>query len=147
MFDRALAAAACLSIAFTAVDAAACTVEGSRLADEARAKRLVGKQAVRGQFIVDRVEREVPGQDYPRRIFGTITAKNSKQYKTVHDDDGTIVLCSIFFTPNDNAEGRFYLDRRSKPYQLIHWDLSDKDAGYIDPSGKFDEPKLVKAVE
>lgn len=136
-FGRALAAMASVSIAFTAVDVAACTVEGSRMADAARAKRLIGKKVVRGIFVVDRVDREVPGQDYPLRISGTITTKDGKRYETVHADDGTIVLCSTFFTPKDNAEGRFYLERGARPYNLVHWDLAAKDAGYLAPSGKF----------
>jgi hypothetical protein len=147
IFGRALAAAMCLPIACMAIDAAACTVEGSRLADSARAKQFVGTKAVRGIFMVDRVERESPDREYPMHIFGTITAKDGRRYETVHDDDGTIVLCSVFFTPKDNAEGRFYLDRGSPPHKLVHWNLAAKDAGYIEPSGKFDETKPARGAE
>ena len=104
--------------------AVACTVQGSELAAKARKKRLIGSIKVDGQY---RIERTDPAGNDPselRKIWGTITTKNGKQYRTIHDEDGrVIILCSVFFTPSQDVDGFFYIRRqKDKSLRLMHWE-------------------------
>lgn len=118
----------CLAIAMMVAlpmeAAIACTVQGSELAAKARKKRLVGAIRVEGQYRIERTDPGGNGLDELRKIWGTITAKNGKQYRTIHVEDGrVIVLCAVFYTPSQDVEGVFYIRRqKDKSFQLIHWE-------------------------
>jgi hypothetical protein len=94
-------------IAFVApLPAVACTAEGSAMAAKERQKRLIGKLKVDGIFkIISENSWESSESEYPMTIKGMITTSKGKTYRTIHDDNGVIVLCAVYFTPKQDVEG------------------------------------------
>lgn len=120
---------AALTAVLAAPAADACTVEGSRMAAEAREKARLDRRKVHGTYQVLSVTRQiVDGFDGPQETatyFGKITTRHGKAILTEHTDDGFIILCSVRFTPFGDADGSFYLGRRkidgTDRYQLWDW--------------------------
>src|SRR5688572_25839186 len=121
--------AALLSFGGTA--AVACTAEGGRIAAEARDDRRSELHRVRGAYNVLSVSRRSE-QRYGQVVevatyHGRITTKGGRTFDTLHEDDGSIILCAMFETPVADARGLFFLERwrgTEVRYQLIDWDGS-----------------------
>ena len=111
--------------------ALACTAEGGRIAAEARDDRRGELRRVRGAYKVVSVSRRSE-QRFGQTVevatyYGRITAKGGRTFDTLHEDDGSIILCAMFETPVADARGVFFLERRrgtEARYQLIDWDGS-----------------------
>lgn len=113
---------ALLAAAIAASPAMACSVANPPA--NTVAKRIAGRtdlQRVGGTFRIASVT-PVPGQE--RSIVrGTITRENGRSYPVAYPFVTIWVYCSIYYLPQGEASGTFYLSRRKREgrYELIDW--------------------------
>ena len=90
--------------------ALACTEEGGRIAAEARDDRRGELRRVRGAYNVLAVTRRSEvrfGQTVEVATYqGRITTRSGRAFDTLHEDDGSIILCAMFEKPVADLEGQ-----------------------------------------
>ena len=112
--------------------ALACTAEDGRIAAEWREDRRDELRKVRGTYRVFSASRRSEKQFGQivdvATYYGRITTKGGRTFDTLHEDDGSIILCGTFDTPVADAQGIFYLKRgraeNEASYQLVDWEGS-----------------------
>lgn len=129
MFTNILSAkiAIVVTLFFATPDTAfACGQDAAWQAGELRKDLRRTWRGIRGTFTIDRVETEMVKEDTydgtgaetessyeTRTIWGTVTDRKGRTFKTVHQNSNLFLLCSATMTPSYDAIGKFYLSRRS----------------------------------
>ena len=116
----------------------ACGQEAAWQAGELRKDLHRKWRSVRGTFTIDRIETELVKEDTfdgtgaeteasyeTRTIWGTVTDRKGRTYRTIHENSDLVLLCSATLTPGYDAIGKFYLSRR--PNAEGYYTLEDFD--------------------
>jgi len=127
--------------ALVSVDAAACSVSG-RPAPTA-AERIAGRDDLRQVTGSFRIEDISEANHLERQIVrGSVTRANGKSYPVSYEYMDVWVQCLIYVLPQGEAEGVFYLSRRSGKdgrYELVDWTgryVEGKVIGYPEGQGQ-----------
>lgn len=127
-----------LALPLATVPARACSV-GNPPAPTA-AERIAGRtdiRAVRGTLGLQVVGSG--GQGEPQRVLAYISTESGKGIEVAYLYDPIWVICEIYYLPQADATGTFYLSRtrRDGRYELIDWTGSYVENGHrIDDEGE-----------
>ena len=119
---RAPLLAAALALPLLPAPAAACSISFTQPRDPAVRYAGTDVRRVIGTWRIERIE-QAPGRTQPARIYGRLTTRRGTGFDVVQPWYGILVECSAYDLPQGDADGLFYLTRRSTDgrYWMLGW--------------------------